>query len=251
MDNNFEGNGGLSDVEVLQGLGFAPTAETQSTLLGKVQQMTPGRRQAAFAAVRKTSFGSNNKSVRDLVIERLDSLPKDIIAGLTNKRLQIVEAEYYDVKLIKSATQITFFDHADTVAAGVTNVNNGKFKKDEWFLLCGVQYQEGIGTANSADHTGAKTAVFSTPFANGANGDFDLQANSNKYVLPERSPISMFSDVSSNGGYKSKLNSIALDNPKWIEPDVKFGAIFRYGTANATDYVHGKLKLIGAQIIAA
>lgn len=236
----------LSDVEVLHGLGYANTAEKSNTLMGQLSAMEPARRQRAFAQVQKTSFGSSNKSVRDLVIERLDSLPDAIVQGLANKRLQIVETELYSVKSIKSKSSVNFFEDADTVDAGKTNVNNAKLKKDEWFLLCAIQYQEGIGSSDSD----ATTAVFSTPFANGANGDFDLTANNNKYMLPERSPISMFADVSSNGNFKNKVNTVAIDNPKWIEPQIKFGATFRFGTANATNYVHGKLKLIGASIIA-
>lgn len=235
----------MNDVEVLQGLGYVNSAEKQSTLMGTLNAMTPARRQAAFAQIQKSSFGSANKNVRDLVIERLDALPEPIISGLASKRLQIVETELYSVKYITGQKTQNFFEDADTVAAGVTNVNNAKLKKDEWFLLCAIQYQEGVGSST----TDATTAIFSTPFANSANGDFDITANNNKYLLPERSPLGMFSDVSVQGNYKNKVNTVALDNPKWIEPQVKFGVTIRVGTANATANLFGRVKFIGASII--
>ncbi len=239
-----EKTNGFTDVEILQGLGYA-SIEQGDTLMGTLSAMPKDRRKAAFAQIQKTSFGSANKSVRDLVIERMSLLPTPIANGLAQKSLQIVETELVSVKYITNKGDLKFFEDADKIKSGETNVNGGMLKKDEWFLLCAIQYQEGVG----ASSTDATTAIFGAAFANGSNGDFDLQANNNKYLLPERSPLGMFSDISAQGGWKNKANTVGLDNPKWIEPGVKFGVTARYGTANATANLHARFKLIGASII--
>jgi len=235
----------MSDVEVLQGLGFVNSAEKQNTLMGEVKSWSGDRTAAAMAKIVNGSFGSTSKSLRDLVIERLSSLPAEIIKGLADKRLQIVENTLYSVKPITGKSQVIFFEDADTIKEGFTNVNNAKNKKDEFFLLVATQYQEGIG-ASATDPT---TCVFGTASATSVNGDFDLVANGSKNLVNERSPLSQYADVSGFGSYKNFVNAIQLDNPKWIEPQVNFKATMRFAAANATANLFGRLKLIGASIV--
>lgn len=237
---------GLSDVEILTGLGYAGSEERQSTLAAAVVQMSPKRKAAAMAKIVGNAAGSNNKSVRDLVLDRLDSLPPEIVAGLAQKRLQIVGMELISTKAIEGLKQVNFFEDADTIASGTTNVNNGKLRKDEWFLCTGIQYLEGAGLTADGNFT---DAFFTTPGAKTANGDFDFKANGGKLILGERSPLSMFTDVSPLGGYQGKICAIQLENPKWIEPQVKIDFLARYAVADTTDHLNARVKLIGASII--
>lgn len=235
----------MNGVEILQGLGYTDSAEKQNTLMGALMKMTPQERAAAAAQIANPRFGSLNKSIRDLVMERADALPTAIYQGLVDKRLQVVEAEYYSVKHITGVQTQEYFEHSDKIFPGWSNLNNGKLNKDEWFLLTAIQYQEGIGSSPTSPFS----AIFTAPSQSSSNGDFNLTSNGNKYLVAKDSPISMFNDVSLGGGYKNRANTIAIENPKWIEPEVKITAAFRCATAPTVSNTFGKIKLIGAQII--
>ncbi len=235
----------MEATEILSGLGMTNSAEKQETLMGSIVKMNPEQRRAAFAKIQGPQFGSRNKNRRDLALERITALPNEIMKALVDKRMQFVDSELYSVKPITGKTQVIFFEDADTIKEGFTNVNNAKLKKDEFFLITGIQYQEGFG-ASPTDPTGA---FFFSAGATSANGDYDLIANGNKYLIGERSPISMFTDVTGTGGYEGKFNAVQVDNPKWIEPQVNIKGTFRYAAANAASNLFGKLKLIGISCI--
>lgn len=237
---------GLSDVEILQGLGYAGSTSQGALLASAVDQMSPERKQAAMAKIVAGTVGSFDKSPRDMAVERMDQLPKEIVQGLLKRDLQLVETEISSVKLIKNKTQVNFFLDADTIAEGFTNLNNGKLKKDEWFLACGLQYTEGVGATSDTDPT---DAFFTSPAASTSNGDFDFKANGGKLILNERTPLSVFTDVGPNGGYLHKTNAIQLTNPKWIEPQVKIEFNTRFAKAVATNYLFGRVKIIGIAVI--
>lgn len=236
---------GLSDVEILTGLGYAGSAEQSNTLMGAFNALPDERKKAAITALKTTNFGSLNKNVRDLVLERASQLPVEILEGLVFKRLQIVESELYSTKLITNKGTQVFFEDADTIKEGVTNVNNAKLKKDQWFLCCGIQMTAGTGTADDP-----KDAPFGAIETLIANGDFDLEANGGKKLLDERTPCNIFTDIpAERGGFRNKKWAHAFDNPKWIEPQVNIKTTVRFADTVATAHRYVKVKLIGASII--
>lgn len=236
----------LGNIDALDTMGYAPVDE-QARLMGAIARLPEGQRQQATAKLLAPRFGSNDLSSRDLVMQRLGGLPADIRKALAEKRLQIVDAEIYSTKLISGQQNVRFFDDADTMAPGLRNISNGKMTKDVFFLATGIQFT--VGTGVSA--TTAADVTFDNPLnvSEVANGEFEIVANGNKYMMPKDSPLSMFADVAF-GGIKTQARfTRTLDNPKWIEPQVPIGFNIRAAAAVPGTTTWGRVKLIGAAII--
>lgn len=240
----------LGNIDALDTMGYAPLEE-QNRLMGAISQLPAEQRKKATAKLLAPRFGSNDLNGRDLAMQRLGALPDDIRRALAEKRLQLVDAEFYSTKLLTGNQNVRFFEDADTMLPGLRNISNGKMVKDVFFLCTAVQFTVGTSaTALTASAT-PSDAFFDNP-ANVnevANGEFELIANGNKYMLPKDSPLSMFSDVQ-YGGIKGQAKyTRKIDNPKWIEPQVPIGFNIRAAASVAGAGTWGRVKLIGAAVI--
>jgi len=236
----------LGNIDTLDTMGYAPVEE-QNRLMGAINALPPAERKVATAKLLSPRFGSNDLNSRDLVMQRLGGLPDEIRKALAQKRLQIVDAEYYSTKLLSGSSNVRFFEDADTMLPGMRNISNGKMIKDVFFLCTAIQFTVGTG-ASAVDPS---DVVFDSPLGVSeiANGEFELIANGNKYMLPKDSPISMFSDVQ-YGGIKTQARfTRTIDNPKWIEPQVPIGFNVRAAAAVPGTKTWGRIKLIGAAVI--
>jgi hypothetical protein len=236
----------LGNIDTLDTMGYAPMDE-QNRLMGQIENLNPADKQKARAKLLAPRFGSNDLNSRDLVMQRLGALPKEIREALAAKRLQIVDAEYYTTKLLTGQQNVRFFEDADTMLPGVRNISNGKMIKDVFFLCTAIQFTVGSGVSD----VDPSDVVFDTPLAISqvANGEFELLANGNKYMLPKDSPLSMFADVQ-YGGIKTQARyTRTIDSPKWIEPQVPIAFNIRAAAAVTALHTWGRVKLIGAAVI--
>lgn len=239
----------LGNIDALDTMGYAPI-DDQARLMGAISRLPEGQRQQATAKLLAPRFGSNDLNSRDLVMQRLGGLPAEIRKALAEKRLQIVDAEFYSTKVLSGQQNVRFFEDADTMLPGLRNISNGKMIKDVFFLLTGVQFLVGNGVSDKD----AFDVVFDNPLAVSqvANGEFELIANGNKYMMPKDSPISMFSDIQYGGIKTQAKHTRTIDNPKWIEPQVPIGFNIRSAAAVPTPagaFTWGRIKLIGSAII--
>ena len=239
----------LGNVDALDTMGYAPLEE-QARLMGDVLDLPEPHRKVAVSKLLSPRFGSNSLNSRDLAMQRLGALPEDIRKALSAKRLQLVDAEYYSTKLLSGQQNVRFFEDADTMLPGLRNLSNGKMIKDVFFLATGIQFQVAHSSKTLATDT-PSDGVFDNPLnvSEVANGEFELIANGNKYLMPKDSPISMFADIQFGGVKGQAKYTRSIDNPKWIEPQVAIGFNIRCANSVTTAGIWGRIKLIGTAVI--
>ena len=242
----------LGNVDSLDTMGWAPLAD-QKMLMGGIAALPEGQQGKAMTKLLSPRFGAANLDSRDKAMQRLGALPADIREALAQKKLQLVDAEYYSVKPLSTQSNIRFFEDADTMLPGLRNISNGKMIKDVYFLCTHVQFTVGFSTITNPALV-PYDCFFDSPAADNsiANGEFEFRANGNKYMMPKDSPLSMFSDLLFGGLKESAKFTRTLDNPKWIEPQV--GVEFNIRTAAAVStpaggFYWGKFKMIGVSVI--
>ncbi len=242
----------LGNVDALDIMGYAPFSD-QNRLMGAVEQLPEEQKKKAYAKILAPKFGGANLDNRDKAMQRLGALPADIRSALVAKRLQLVDSEYYSVKALSTQTNVRFFEDADTMLPGRRNISNGKMIKDVYFLCTHVQFLMGFSTVVDPTLTPSDCFFDSITADNSvANGEFEFRANGNKYMLPKDSPLSMFSDVQFGGLKESAKMTRALDNPKWLEPQVGIEFNIRCAAAVSTPaggFYWGKFKMIGVSVI--
>lgn len=232
-------NNVLNDADVLNTIGFAPL-DQQEALMGAIMKIaSPAQKQAAMAKVlRPVNVNETTMTSRGQAMSRMGALPVEIQRGLVEKRLQFADTRFYVVKAANAVTSIRMIQSSDVKAPGVTNINNGKLEKDNYFLLTGLI----LLSAVAADPL---NAAFDTVALAIANGDFEFKAAGNKYLLPKDSSCQVF-DTNNRTDIENGL--FKLDNPKWIEPQVDIEMNIRFSQATAAN-TNLKFVMVGVSVI--
>jgi len=174
-------------------------------------------------------------------LSRVALLPKEVQEGLKKGNLQFVDLNTYDTVAFKGH-QVKFFESSIKEEIGVTNLDGGKFEKDEWVIITGIQI---LHDPNAATATHPKGLLFNNVNlpAELLNGEFTMKIDGND-AIPNQSMRVFHNGVP---GYQNDkpFGLYTLDNPKIIPPQKSFGI-----NVEGTDDVSGYLKvmLIGVRI---
>lgn len=230
---------GITDGEFVNNAALlGALAEEPTELLGRIARLPKDKQTKFFKNFAKrpqVAAGTGNS--RNEAEAKLDQLPKEIIEGLANKRLQLSDTRFYVVKDVAGKNSIDMFQGTDNKNLALGNLANQKLEKDNWFLLFGVimVYGENVAGKESCDFGQIPPIV--------RNGEFELEAGNKKIVgLIENSCFDTRSRVHLETGYKP------LESTKWIEPQVEIKMPVKFtAAANANAFL--KVVLVGTSVI--
>lgn len=170
--------------------------------LGAAQRRNVAKTLAA--RVNKRVVPTNNLTGKAEFEARLSSLPADVMAGLRNKSIQLIDYSIYTATIVGTAVSKELMASADTVAVGKTNINNRKLEAGRYFLLTGITLLSGV-------HANINETEFGVPANNILNGELDLKLG-DKLIIRSL-PCTVFNTTDRHdvpAGY------MKLDNPKMI-----------------------------------
>ncbi|WP_010664026.1 hypothetical protein [Marinilabilia salmonicolor] len=143
-----------------------------------------------------------------------NELPPEIVKGLANRALQVVDANIYGIKAIEGKSVIDLLTSSDDKATGRSNLNGAKLDLNEHFLVTAVCLDFGTfpdgGAATDSDFVDDLPAKIK-------NGEFELKVGAES-LLPENISCEIFNNESTDGG---KRHIFKLDHPKWIKPQME------------------------------
>src|ERR1700740_1637881 len=115
------------------------SVEHANELMGMIAAMPADKRGIAMKKMwnKKAPVSTENTS-RMKMLRLLPLFPPEIRKGLLERRLQLVDSEYYFVKAIGGVKNIKMIADTDNKAAGLGNVSKQKLEKDNHFALTGV-----------------------------------------------------------------------------------------------------------------
>lgn len=213
-------------------------ADDPQELLGRIAKL-PKEKQAKFFKnfSKRPQVAAGTGNSRNEAEQKLDQLPKDIIDGLANKRLQLADTRFYVVKDIAAKNNIDVFQGTDNKNVALANLANQKLEKDNWFLLFGIVMLYGESA------TGKETCDFGLIPPIIRNGEFELEAGNKKLVgLIENTAFDTRNRTNLAIGY------YPLESSKWIEPQVEIKMPVKFGAAaNANAFL--RVALIGTSVI--
>ena len=208
--------------------------------------------EALEAAVAKVGLKANAKDMiqnaqketaggkyRKQLLERVADLPKDIVAGLLNKRKQLNDTILFEMAVVTGKT-IRIVKTDGGKAVGIRNLSNGKH--DKYFLCSAVRLLVGAGGALGYDNNFSGQNYS----ADIENGNITIKAN-DKVILNEMQ-IANFKSYTGDADER-KAGLYELNNPKWIYPDteIKMDIEMPYYANLPNTWV--KVMLIGTEII--
>jgi hypothetical protein len=167
-------------------------------------------------------------------------LPDELVKGLSNRSLQVVDANIYGVKAIEGKSVIDMLTSSDDKSTGRSNLNGAKLDLGEYFLVTGVCLD--FGTFPGGE-TEADSDFNENLPAKIKNGEFELKVGAES-LLPENISCEIFNNESSDGG---KRHLFKLDHPKWINPQMEIKPRLTMTKAGAAQEAV-KLTLIGCKI---
>lgn len=212
--------------------------EGAQELLGKISRLPKEQQSKAIRNLfKKTSAPTGSGNSRYEMEQKLDQLPKDIIDGLINKRLQLADTRFYVVKDIAGKNSIDVWQGTDQKSVALGNLANQKLEKDNWFILFGIRmlYAESAGGKESADFSHIPPII--------RNGEFELEAGNKKLVgLTENSAFDTRERQDIPIGYYK------LESTKIIEPQVEIKMPVKFGAAaNVNAFL--RVVFIGTSVI--
>lgn len=169
-----------------------------------------------------------------------NELPEDVVKGLGNRSLQVVDANIYGVKGIEGRSVIDLLTSSDDKSTGRSNLNGAKLDLGEHFLVTAVcldfgTFPEG-GVETDSDFTEDLPAKIK-------NGEFELKVGAES-LLPENISCEIFNNESTDGG---KRHLFKLDHPKWINPQMEIKPRLTMTKAGGVREAV-KLTLIGCKV---
>lgn len=230
---------GITDGEFVNNASLlGALADDPQELLGRIARMSKDKQSKFFKNMAKrpqvVAGGGNSRNDAE---QKLNMLPKEIIDGLANKRLQLADTRFYVVKDIAAKNNIDVFQGTDQKNVGLANLANQKLEKDNWFLLFGIImiYGESAGGFAACDFSHIPPVI--------RNGEIELQAG-NKSLIG-LTDCSIFdtrnrSDIPV-GWYK-------LESSKWIEPQTEIKMPLKF-TAPANANALLKVIFVGTSVI--
>ncbi len=162
-------------------------------------------------------------------------LPKEIVDGLVNKRLQMADTRFYIVKDVANKNTIDIFQGTDNKAVGLGNLANQKLEKDNWFILSAAR----VLSAINADK---ETAVFGEPAPYITNGEYELESGQKKLIGL------MSADCFDTRNTQRPFGFHKYDSVKMIEPQVEIKMPFKFAYA-APPQSWIRVVFIGTSII--
>lgn len=146
-------------------------------LLGKIARLPKDQQSKVIRNImgkRKAPTGFGNS--RHEMETKLDQLPKEILDGLVNKRLQLCDTRFYVIKEISTKNSIDIFQGTDVKSVGGGNLANQRLEKDNWLLLFAatMRYAEAPLSKERADFTHIPPAI--------RNGEWELEAGNKKLI---------------------------------------------------------------------
>ncbi|MGZ3999405.1 MAG: hypothetical protein ACXVPQ_12185 [Bacteroidia bacterium] len=212
-------------------------AQDGMELLGRLSKLPKERQAGVLKALLKRKhapWGIGNS--RHEMEQKLDQIPKEILNGLLNKRLQLGDTRFYVTKNVSTMTSIDVLIGTDPKAVGVGNLAQQKLDKDNWFLLYAImmRYAEGP-TLSTVDFSYIPAVI--------ANGEFEMTAGNKELFGPMEN--SCWDTRNRNdvpvGYYK-------LESTKLIEPQVEIKMPVKFAsTTNANSWI--KVWFLGTSVV--
>lgn len=210
-------------------------------LLGKISKLPKDQQSKAVKNLLKrrgAPAGIGNS--RYEMEQKLDQLPKEILDGLVNKRLQLADTRFYVVKDISGKNSIDVFQGTDQKGVGLGNLANQKLEKDNWLLVFGIIMRYGVGGGGGA---GASAVDFSHIVPIIRNGEFELEAGNKKLV-----GLTDCTNFDTRERQDVPIGFWKIDNTKIIEPQVEIKMPVKF-TAAAEVNTFLRVSLIGTSVI--
>lgn len=240
-------------------LALGEILDNQAVLLG-IDDAELGKLLKAQGASIKKNIGAGASKARGSRGEMLEKLPliedKEIVKEIGKHRKHIADSVIAVCKLQtvngESTTNIKMITDGDSKIVGLSDLNFGRFEKDEYFLLSGISLLAGI--AKTPNNAGVQTCRFGELPDVILNGIFELKANGktlNRIMSCEIFRTFQSREVDHTAdkygfGYgigtsNNRMNYHKLDSPKLIDPQQLIE--MNITTAAATD-ANMALKLI-------
>lgn len=215
------------------------TVENTNSLFGALSQLPPDKRAVMLKKIARKNLASTENNSRAKMLRLLVYFPPEIQKGLLERRLQLVDSEYYFVKNVAGVKTIKMIMDTDNKAAGLGNVSKQKLEKDNHFCLTGVGLLSGIAV-NKEDVT------FDVVGHEIRNGDFEFKINGGKCITPASRVGCEKFDTSNRTDIRKGM--WILDNPKPIEAEQAMEFNIDFAAAPVAD-TWAKAILIGSSVI--
>lgn len=209
-------------------------------LLGKISKLPKDQQgKAVRNLLKRKSAPAGTGNSRYEFEQKLDQLPKEILDGLMNKRLQLADTRFYVVKDIATKNSIDIFQGTDQKGVGLGNLANQKLEKDNWLLFFAIMMRYGVaaggGTYGTVDFSHIPPIV--------RNGEFEFEAGNKKLVgLMENSAFD------TRERHETPIGLYKLENTKVIEPQVEIKMPVKF-TAAAEAGAFLRVQLLGTSVI--
>ncbi|MBI4946303.1 MAG: hypothetical protein HY840_07875 [Bacteroidetes bacterium] len=189
----------------------ALSVETTNELLGAINALPPDRKAMAMKKMwNKRVPVALKQNSRTEFLRKAAMLPADIQKGLLDKRLQMVDSEFYFVKSAGGFKTVKMITDSDNKAPGLGNVSKQKLEKDNHFLLSGVVLLAGIAPLK-------EDVTFDVIPHEIRNGDFELKINGGKAITPAARVSNEAFDTGGRTDIRKGL--FRLENPKLVEAE--------------------------------
>lgn len=211
-------------------------------LLGKISKLPKDQQgKAVRNLLKRKGAPAGIGNSRYEMEQKLDQLPKEILDGLMNKRLQLADTRFYVVKDISTKNSIDIFQGTDQKGVGLGNLANQKLEKDNWLLVFAVLMRYAAvagGTLNPslvADYTHIVPII--------RNGEFEFEAGNKKLIQ-----VTSMSVFDTRERHDVPIGYWKLDNTKIIEPQVEIKMPVKFTTAaEANTFL--RVELLGTSVI--
>ncbi len=217
------------------------TVENANALLGALNAMPEPKRAVMMKKIfsKRPALATMDNGSRAKMLRLLPYFPTDIQKGLLERRLQLVDSEYYFVKSVAGVKNIKMIQDTDNKAAGLGNVSKQKLEKDNHFCLTGVVLLSGVAV-NKEDVT------FEAITHEIRNGDFEFKINGGKSITPASRVSCEKFDTGNRNDIRKGL--WILDNPKPVEAEqaIEFNIDFAVAPAANT---WTKAILVGSSVV--
>lgn len=187
------------------------SVETTNELLGAINALPPTQKAMAMRKMlNKRPPVALKQNSRTEFLRKASMLPADIQKGLMDKRLQLVDSEFYFVKAAGGVKTVKMITDGDNKAAGLGNVSKQKLEKDNHFLLGGIVLLAGIAPLK-------EDVTFDVIPHEIRNGDFEFKINGGKNITPAARIACEAFDTGGRTDIRKGL--FRLENPKLIEAE--------------------------------
>ncbi len=170
----------------------------------------------------------------------MHKLPKNIKMDLSKGLLQVCDKTIYASKMGGGLQTVKMFDNADDRVIGMTNLNDAKLEKDQFFLCTGIILLGGLAKTDEKTRENFGAVDFDRLKAPMFNGEYTFKIGDR--VLIKNSSLQ---DFNTEGQSNVKTGYLRLENPKFIEPQTEVHFDLDFPISIEEKYVF-KVALVGA-----